>query len=345
VHYRYKFIWLKLVFLSRMIKWVVGLACIGLFLGGYVSLTMPGQSHNGELPPLTFSEKALMKELQEKVKLLAEDIGERNLEKYGKLLAAAEYIEQELKNANYSIRRQPYRVDGKWCYNIEAEIHGSIKVNEIVVVGSHYDTAPGCAGANDNASGVAAALALARRFAGKKITRTLRFVFFVNETPPYSQTEYMGSFVYARRCAEQKEKIVAMLDLESLGYYSDEPGSQHYPLPVNFFYPHTGNFIGFLSNAASRTLAQSVVGSFRRNAQFPSQGILLPESTNIRITSDQWAFWQHGYPALLVTDTAPYRYPHHLTGNDIPANLNYEYMTRVVAGLEKTLGEIARVFD
>lgn len=345
MHYRYKYIWLKLVLLSRLIKWVVGLACIGLFLGGYVALTMPGQSFNGELPRLTFQERALIKGLRVDVKKLAEDIGERNLEKYANLLAASNHIERVLKNANYKVRRQPYEVNGKWCYNIEAEIRGSVKEKEIVLLGSHYDSAPGCAGANDDASGVAAALALARRFSGRQTVRTLRFVFFVNEALPFSQTEYMGSLVYARRSAEHKEKIIAMLDLESLGYYSHESGSQHYPLPMKFFYPRTGNFIGFLSNAASKRLAQNVVGSFRNNVQFPSEGIVFPDSADTHIVSDQWAFWQHGYPALLVTDTAPYRYPHHHTGNDVPDNLNYEYMARVVAGLEKVIGELARVSD
>jgi len=346
VNYRYRYVWLKLVTLSRFIKWLFGLAAVGLFLGGYISLSMPGRSYSGELPRLSLHEKKLLRELRDDVAVLAgAEIGERNLEKYGNLLAAAEYIEKALQEAKYQTRRQPYRVDGKWCYNIEAEITGSIKEKEIIIVGSHYDSAPGCSGANDNASGVAANLALARYFSGRKLTRTLRFVFFVNEEPPFTQTAQMGSAVYAERCARRKEKIIAMMNLESLGYFSEEPGSQQYPLPMNFFYPRTGNFAGFVGYASSKGLVQGIVGSFRSNTQFPSEGIIFPDSTEDWIMSDQWSFWQQGYPALTITDTAPFRYPHHHTAEDVPSRLNYEYMARLVAGLEVVLGEVARIID
>ena len=346
VNYRYRFIWLKLVTLSQFIKWLFGLASVGLFLSGYITLNMPGQSYTGELPRLSLHEKRLMQNLRNDVEVLAgEKVGERNLEKYGNLLAAAEYIEKVLQDARYQTRRQSFRVEGKWCYNIEAEISGRIKEKEIIIVGSHYDTAPGCTGANDNASGVAANLALARYFSGRKLTRTLRFIFFVNEELPYAQTAQMGSAVYAERCVQRKEKIIGMMNLESIGYFSEEPGSQQYPLPMNFFYPRTGNFVGFIGNTSSKGLVQGIVGSFRSNTQFPSEGIIFPDSTEGLIMSDQWSFWQQFYPALTITDTAPFRYPHHHTIEDVPSRLNYEYMARLVAGLEVVLGEVARIVD
>lgn len=344
--YRYRFIWLKLVTLSRFVKWLFGLASVGLFLSGYITLNMPGQSYTGELPRLSLHEKRLMQTLRNDVEVLAgEKIGERNLEKYGNLLAAAEYIEKALQEEKYKTHRQSYRVDGKWCYNIEAEIPGRIKEKEIIVVGSHYDTAPGCAGANDNASGVAANLALARYFSGRKLTRTLRFVFFVNEESPYTETEQMGSVVYAERCLQRKEKIVGMINLESIGYFSDDPGSQQYPLLMKLFYPRTGNFAGFVGNTSSKGLVQGIVASFRGNTQFPSEGIIFPDSTGGWIISDQRSFWRQGYPALTITDTAPFRYPQYHTEEDLPSRLNYEYMARLVAGLESVLGQVARVMD
>lgn len=341
MHYRYKFIWQKLATFSRFITWLVAMAAIGLFLGGYITLSMPGQSYSGELPPLSAEEKRLTKILQKDVAALAGEIGERNAQRYAGLLGAADFIEKALREAGYEPRRQSWQVNGKWFYNIEAEIRGIIKEKEIFIVGSHYDSAPGCPGANDNASGTAATLALARYFAGKQATRTLRFVFLANEEPADQPRGEAGSVVYARGCAERREKIIAMLYLASLGYYSDQPGSQQYPLSMKFFYPRTGNFIGFIGNATSKNLVQAALGSFRENARFPSEGLVFPDSTEELAISGSWPLRQQGYRALVVTDTAPFRYLHHHGGQDLPLQLNYEYMARVVAGLQKVITALA----
>jgi Iap family predicted aminopeptidase len=109
-----------------------------------------------------------------------------------------------------------YGIEGRECYNLEAEITGSEKPDEIVIISAHYDSLEGTPGANDNATGVAALLALARAFADSKPERTLRFVAFVNEEPPFFQSDDMGSFIYARRCRERNENVVAMLSLETI---------------------------------------------------------------------------------------------------------------------------------
>ena len=121
----------------------------------------------------------------------------------------------------------------------------------------HYDSYLGTPGANDNGSGTAALLALARRFAGSKPERTLRFVAFTNEEPPYFQRPTMGSWVYAQGCRKRREDLVCVLSLETIGYYSDEPGSQEYPQPLGVFYPSEGNFIGVIGNVGSRELVRS----------------------------------------------------------------------------------------
>lgn len=172
-------------------------------------------------------------------------------------------------------------------------------------------------------------------------SRSVRFVLFVNEEPPFFQTEQMGSLVYARRCRQRNERVTAMLSLETIGYYSDKKGSQQYPAPFNMFYPDTGNFIGFIGNIESKSLIKQATAGFRRHAKFPSQGGAIPDAVAGVGWSDHWAFWQAGYPALMVTDTAPFRYPYYHDPRDKPGRLDYERMARVVEGLENVVADLA----
>jgi hypothetical protein len=287
------------------------------------------------------SEVALRQELVADVQALAGDIGERNLNRYPQLLAAADFIEGSLARAGLTPRRDSFELRGKACHNLEVEIRGARP--EILVVGAHYDSVYGCPGANDNASGVAALLALARRFAGKPTGRTLRFVAFVNEEPPYFQTEEMGSLVYAKRCRQRGDQIAGMISLETIGYFSDAPGSQKYPSPgLGLFYPNKGNFIGFAADMSSRALLRSAVSAFRKTERLPSQGAALPARIPGIGWSDHWAFWQCGYPAIMVTDTAPFRYSHYHEATDTPDKLEYDRFALVVSGMEKTIAELAK---
>jgi hypothetical protein len=307
-----------------------------------VMVWMPGRSFRGPLPPLTPEEATLRDELAAHVHKLGGEIGERNIVRYAQLAAAADYIEQSFSAAGLRVRRDRYTAWGKECDNLEAEIRGMKAPEEIVVIGGHYDSVIGAPGANDNGSGTAAVLALARRFAGKPGTRTLRFVAFVNEEPPGFQRPEMGSWVYASRCRERGERIVAMVSLETIGCFSNEPDSQSYPLPaLGLIYPTEGNFISFVGNVQSRQLVRQAIGSFRRHGQFPSQGAALPAPVPGVGWSDHWAFWQHGYPGIMVTDTAPFRYPHYHTPTDTPEQVDYEAMSRVVHALESVVAELA----
>ncbi|HEV3022775.1 MAG TPA: M28 family peptidase, partial [Pirellulales bacterium] len=144
------------------------------------------KSYKGPLPELTAEQILVRDELRRDVRMLAEEIGERNLRRYEKLVQAAEFIAKSLVEAGYErVERQTYEVRGRKCDNLEVELPGTEHADEIVVVGGHYDSVEGTPGANDNASGAAAMLALARRFAERKCGRTLRFVAWVNEEPPY----------------------------------------------------------------------------------------------------------------------------------------------------------------
>jgi hypothetical protein len=302
---------------------------------------MPGKSFRGPLPPLGERELALRDALRRDVEVLAAEIGERNVPHHPALAAAADFVEQSFTSAGLRVSRQEYRVGDEPCHNLEVEIAGGERAGEIVVVGAHYDSVFGSPGANDNGSGVAATLALAREFAGRKPARTLRFVAFANEEPPYFLSDDMGSLVYAKRCRERAERVVAMLSLETIGYYSDEGSTQQYPAPLSFFYPSTGDFLAFVGNVSSRALVREAIGSFRRHASFPSEGGAVPGDIPGVGWSDHWSFWQQGYPAIMLTDTAPFRYPHYHTRDDTPDKLDYDRLARVVAGLAGVVADLA----
>ncbi len=306
-------------------------------------IRMPGVSYHGTLPPLSQHELMLRDSLRRDIDILARVIGERNLASYQGLIAAVAFLTEGFEAAGYHVQYQDYVIGGQACSNLEVEVPGHDRADEIILIGAHYDSVRGCLGANDNATGVAAILALARRFATRRPTRTLRFVAFVNEEPPYFQTPAMGSMVYAQRSRTRQERIVAMLSLETMGYYADEPGIQVYPFPLNLFYPSQGNFIGFIGNLASRRLVRAAVRTFRRHTRFPSEGAALPAAVPGVGWSDQWAFWQQGYPGLMVTDTALYRYPYYHTAADTPDKIDDERLARVVGGLEHVIEELAGV--
>jgi Zn-dependent M28 family amino/carboxypeptidase len=321
----------------------IGAGGLALVAAGawWAMIRMPGASHRGPLSPLTGEERALVAPLRRDVEMLAGRIGERNLEHPEALAAAARFLRESVEAAGYPVTRDTYAVGGRPSENVAAERPGRDRPGEIVIVGAHYDSVIGSPGANDNATGAAAMLALARAFASRAPSRTVRFVGFANEEPPRFQTEAMGSWVYARRRRAAGEEIVAMLSLETLGYYADAPGSQRYPPPVGLFYPSTGNFVGFVGNVASRHLVREAIAAFRAAARFPSEGGALPGVLPGIGWSDHWAFWQEGYPAIMVTDTAPFRYPYYHTREDTPDKVDFERLARVVAGLTRVVAHLA----
>ncbi|MGH9312465.1 MAG: M28 family peptidase, partial [Vicinamibacterales bacterium] len=206
----------------------------------------------------------------------------------------------------------------------------------------HYDSVVGCPGADDNATGVAGLIEVARAMAVRPPARTVRFVGFVNEEPPFFQTPDMGSLRYAKRSRERGDRIMAMISVESVGYYSDAANSQRYPFPFNLFYPATGDFIAFVANVRSRALLHQTMRSFRRHARLPSEGAAAPAGIEGIGWSDHWAFWQHGYPGVMITDTALFRYPHYHTALDTPDRIDYPRMARLVAGLARVVDDLAR---
>ena len=332
-----------------------------------IMLSMPGDSYRGPLGTLTPYETSVRDALQADVQYLAEELGQRNIWRYDSLTAGADYIDNALTDAGYAVTRQGYmvkrqgcKVKDRVCENIVAEIRGAQQPDEIVVIGAHYDSVWASPGANDNISGVAALLALARAMAPpgtlasrvnieasetsntptSPLRRTLRFVAFVNEESPFAMTPNMGSWVCAKQSKQRSENIVAMISLETMGYFSDIPGSQEYPQPLSWFYPSAGDFIGFISNVGSRRLVRRCIATFRQHARVPSEGAALPSSIRGVGHSDHWSFWQEGYEAIMVTDTAPYRYPYYHTPDDTPDKIDYDRLARVVVGLEPVIQDL-----
>ena len=289
-----------------------------------------------------------MQELGRHVRALALDVGERHVWRYPALQRAVEYIEAEFQKSGYGPTRQTYEVSRLPVSNVEATLPPGVTdasashAGEIIVVGAHYDTVTGCPGANDNATGIAALLELARRFRNDRRQRTIRFVAFVNEEPPFFQTPQMGSAVYAAAARARGDRIIGMLSLETMGYYSSERGSQSYPAEeMRGVYPDVGDFIGFVANLESRGLLERAARAYKSRALVPVQAAALPAALPGTGWSDQWAFWQAGYQALMVTDTAPWRYPWYHSPEDTPDKIDFEKLGDVVDGLEVVIRALA----
>lgn len=296
---------------------------------------VPGKSFAGPLPPLTAREADLALRLRGHVEAIAR--APHNPGHPEALEAAARHIEAALAASGYAIERQPF--DGGTVRNIAATLQSADAKSETLVIGAHYDSAFDTPGANDNASGTAAVLELARLLADQrgKAPLRIRFVLFANEEPPFFKTDRMGSPVYAEQLRASGERVRGIWSLETLGYYSDQPGSQHYPFPLSMLYPDTGNFVAFVGTTGSRGFVRRTVGAFRSAAAFPSVGGTAPGFVQGIDWSDHWAFEQAGFPALMVTDTAPFRYRHYHSKEDTPNKADYPRLARVVAGLEAVL--------
>jgi len=323
-----------------VIALLAGIAAIAIALR-YMT-TVPGASHQGPVPPLAAEEAAIAERLRRHITAIASR--PHNIRHYVELEKAARYIEDELKAVGYEPLAQVYTADQKQVRNIEVTIEpaDAVRSRGTVVVGAHYDSAGDAPGANDNGSGTAAVLELARLLGdlrGRTDAR-IRLVLFVNEEPPYFQTPAMGSWQYARLLAERRERIIGMISLETIGWFSDEPGSQRYPPPFGMLYPSEGNFIAFVGMMGSRDFLHAVIASFRRHTAFPTVGGVAPGFIPGIAWSDHWSFEQVGVPALMITDTALYRYPHYHQRTDTPDKVDTAKLARVTRGLDKVMREM-----
>ena len=331
---------LKRALKRRAIAYPAFLA-FAVFLLWAVSIRVPGKSWTGPLPPLTPAEDSTRIGLQSHVYMLADTIGERHDGNRKGYDAAAEYVQKQLEQYGFSVESQPYTARGRSYRNLEVVIPGQKAPNEIIVVGAHYDAVEGTPGADDNASGTACLLEIARLLRDKKLDRTIKLVAFANEEPPFFFTDDMGSRRYAMAAKARNDNIVAMISLETLGYYSDKPKSQRYPPILGWFYPDRGNFVGFVGNIGSRSLVHKAIRSFRSHTQFPSQASAAPMQIPGISWSDQWSFWKEGYDAIMITDTAPFRNDNYHLETDRAGTLDYPKMARIAHGVARTIEDLA----
>jgi Zn-dependent M28 family amino/carboxypeptidase len=306
----------------------------------FYGVNMPGESLTGELTALNTDLQLTKESLSKHVYVLSEEIGERHYIERNSLDQTADYIETSFKDMGYNPVSEIY--SDKLYRNIIVNLYGKQRRNEIIIIGAHYDTVWLSPGADDNASGIAALLEIARNLQGRRFSKTIRFIAFTNEERPFFGRDLMGSRVNARHSYDRNELISGMISLEMLGYYSNQPNSQVYPKPLSYFYPQQANFIAFVSNFSSRTLLHDVIREFRATRQFPSEGLialrfLVPDIRR----SDNSSFWHYDFPAIMVTDTSNYRNNRYHTVGDIHRTLDYESMSRVVEGLSRTIAVLA----
>lgn len=278
------------------------------------------------------------------VTYLAKTIGCRPAARPDLLHTVAERLAGAFQDLGYAVAWQPVPSHRTVLHNLIAAPAnaGSGKADPpLLIIGAHYDTVSRSPGADDNGSGVAGLLELARLLA-KEPPPGLRLVAFCPEEPPAYRTSAMGSFVYAQSLNNAKARITGMICLEMLGYFSDAPGSQSYPLPfMKLLYPDRGNFIALVGNLRSTPWTRKVRNAFATVTDLPVETLNGPSLVVGIDFSDHWSFNQFGYPALMATDTAFYRNPHYHLASDTPATLDYARLAQVVTGLAGAIRAMA----
>ncbi len=280
--------------------------------------------------------------LKKTVHVLSSEIGSRGYLQITSLEKTADYITTELTSYGYKVLFQKYRFKGNTYKNIIAEIRGEKAPEKIIVIGAHYDTVMETPGADDNASGIAGLLELARLFNNHSLHRTVRFIAFALEEPPAFRSKFMGSYVYAGDLKEKGEDIEGMICLEMIGYFTDMPESQYFPLSFfRWFYSDKGDFIALVSNPQSKKFLLKVKDAFKKGSDLPVESIAALSIVPGVDFSDHRSFWNFGYNALMVTDTAFYRNPNYHGIGDTPETLDYNRMAKVVWGLKSAIEELA----
>ncbi len=281
--------------------------------------------------------------LKKTVSILSEEIGSRGYLQLDALNKTADYIKSEFSRYGYIVFEQSYEVEEHTYRNIFVEIRGEKSPDKTLIVGAHYDTVIGTPGADDNASGIAGLLELARLLRDSPFDKTIQLVAFTLEEPPFFRTRFMGSYVYAKHLRQQGVDVEGMICLEMIGYFTDEADSQFYPLPFfRWLYPTTGNFITIVSNMHSRNFLKQVKSAFKKNMDLPVVSLsALPLVLGIDF-SDHRSFWKFGYKAVMVTDTAFYRNPQYHGTGDVADILDYGRMAKVVSGLVSVIEELSK---
>jgi Zn-dependent M28 family amino/carboxypeptidase len=238
-----------------------------------------------------------------------------------------------------------YEAAGVPVENIEVRYAGSSanSMTPLFIIGAHYDSAFDAPGANDNGTGTAALLELARLLTAIKLKNVeLRLVFFTNEEPPHFMSTSMGSAVYASALHAERRHVRGMLSLECLGVYYDQPGTQSYPSPFDKVFENKGNFVSFVGSTAARRLVHDAISSFLTHTKFPSIGGVAPRYIRGIDWSDHAPFDDLGWPAIMITDTAVFRYQHYHQTTDTPDKVDNEKLARITKGIERVIRDLVK---
>ena len=285
----------------------------------------------------------IRRRLQHHLQYLSVDLGERCIFRPQNLKAAEDYVTREFEALGYPVQRQTFI-----CQRVEVAnvIAGHPDPQGYYLLGAHFDTVAGTPGADDNASGVAVLLEVARLARETPTPKPWAFVGFTTEEPPAYFTPYMGSRVYAKQSRKNRENLLGMLCLESVGYFVQEPNSQQIPLALKFLgYSTTGNYLGLVANWHSRPLLQKLERAFQAGSSLPVSslavplgGVFIPETR----LSDHANFWDEGYQAVMLTDTAFLRNPNYHGPEDTLDTLNLDAMVDLTLGLAHFVKEAGK---
>lgn len=248
------------------------------------------------------------------------------------------WIEQQIKPFGNSYR-QSYKVDNENFHNILLDFGPGPETEEIIIIGAHYDTAHGYPGADDNASGVAALIELARLLSENEsaLKNGIQLVFYTLEEPPYFRTNMMGSYIHASQLKERQQKVKLMIALDMIGYFSDEKNSQNFPFPfMDKVYSNRGDFIAVVANLGNMQAVRNVKNHFKSATDLPVHSINAPTFIQGIDFSDHLNYWHNNYPAVLITDTSFMRNTAYHTKNDTADRLDYKRMAEVVKALYQT---------
>ncbi|HEX5008883.1 MAG TPA: M28 family peptidase [Planctomycetota bacterium] len=257
------------------------------------------------------------------------------------LVRASDYIRDQLVAAGAEVSFQAVEDDGSTFRNVIARLGPESK--ELIVVGAHYDAAEAAVGADDNASGVAGLLELARLAQAEPLPMRLELVAYCSEEPPSFRTQAMGSFVHADGLRREGAIVRAMICLEMIGYFSDAPGSQHFPFPgMQLLYPSSANFIAVVGCLGQESLVREVKRGMAEVSELPVDSMNAPRFVAGIDFSDHLNYWDAGFPAVMVTDTAFYRNPNYHEASDTPQTLDFSRMRDAVDGVFGALQRLSR---
>ncbi len=246
-----------------------------------------------------------------------------------KIEFAQDYIHHEFQSYGLATEENSFVFQGETFANVIANHSG--EKNSVFILGALFDAVENSPGADDNASGIALLLEIARILSQEKFLNSLRFAAFNLE-----EFGMIGSSQHVRKIREEKQKIIGMISLEMVGYIDSTPGAQKLPEALRGRYPSSGDFIGLVSNGKSKKMLQAFYERMRELPNLPVQKLVVPfngwlfPATRL---SDHSPFWDAGYPALLVTDTSFFRNPHYHLPTDTIDTLNLDFMQRVAEGI------------